>query len=147
KRRRTMPNDKAIQDPTLAAIERHFEKASHTPGPWKEYAPAIWNDAHTEEVVDENYRYIEAGKAFSQDGTGGFHLTGFIRREDARLIAAAPDMLEALEECRKELIGATSYLATCDPVTIIQNLDSFIASLKARLAVVEAAIRKAKGEL
>jgi hypothetical protein len=59
---------------------------------------------------------------------------------------AAPDMLAELEECRKELLGSSCYLETCDPVTIVENFDSFIASLKRRLAAVEAAIRKAKGE-
>jgi hypothetical protein len=58
---------------------------------------------------------------------------------------AAPEMLEALNEAQKELLGASCYLATCDPVTIVQNLDSLVASLKARLAIVEAAIQKARG--
>lgn len=56
---------------------------------------------------------------------------------------AAPEMLRELKECQKELLGASAYLATCDPVTIIQNLDSFIASLNRRLAGVEVAIRNA----
>jgi len=68
-----------------------------------------------------------------------------MQEEIDRLRLLNSGMLEALEQCQKELLGATSYLATCDPVTIIQNLDSFIASLKARLVVVEATIRKAKG--
>ena len=59
---------------------------------------------------------------------------------------AAPAMLGELRECQKELIGASCYLATCDPVTIVQNLDSFIASLKRRLMGIETAIHKAKGE-
>jgi hypothetical protein len=64
----------------------------------------------------------------------------------ARLIAAAPELLEACEEAQKELLGVSSYLETCEPEIIVQNLDSLVASLQAKLAIVEYAIRKAKGE-
>jgi hypothetical protein len=40
----------------------------------------------------------------------------------------------------------SSYLETCEPEIIVQNLDSLVASLQAKLAIVEFAIRKAKGE-
>jgi hypothetical protein len=62
------------------------------------------------------------------------------------LIDAGPEMFEELKQCQKELLGASSYLATCDPVVIVQNLGSFTASLNRRLASVEAVIRKANGK-
>lgn len=62
------------------------------------------------------------------------------------LLDAGIDLFEAAKATRKELLGATSYLATCDPEIIIQNLEGFIASLRGPLVMVEAAIRKAKGE-
>lgn len=68
---------------------------SHTPAPWIESAPNI------EGIVDQNYRRIAGGCGFTPDDDEpdlqGFQLTGFIRPEDARLIAAAPELLGALK--------------------------------------------------
>lgn len=74
--------------------------AAHTPGPWKEFAPAIEND-NSGPIVDETYRSIQAGKNGYFDEKkpdDGFCLTGFITPDNARLIAAAAEMLEALED-------------------------------------------------
>lgn len=76
-------------------------------------------------------------------------LSGAVERacfEMDRLREVNRELLTELEECRKELLGSSAYLSTCDPVTIVQNLDSFIASLTRRLTAAAAAIRKAKGE-
>jgi hypothetical protein len=62
------------------------------------------------------------------------------------VIDLALAMWQELKECQKELLGASAYLATCDPVTIVQNLDSFIASLERRLASVQSIISKAETE-
>ena len=62
---------------------------SHTPGPWREYAPKINGE------IDEQYRYIEAdqpGEKFQR----AFMLTGFVSPADARLIAQAPALADAL---------------------------------------------------
>lgn len=59
---------------------------------------------------------------------------------------AGIEIYEALKAAQQEFLSLSSYLATCDPVIIIQNLDSTIASLRAKQAMAEAAIRKAKGE-
>jgi hypothetical protein len=73
-----------------------------TQGKWKEYAPEILGD-DDKPIVDENYRYIEAGDGYlERDPTDpnyghGFKLSGFISPTDARLIAAAPDLLAALK--------------------------------------------------
>jgi hypothetical protein len=50
----------------------------HTPGPWKIGA-------------------LESGQA-AVDGADGSEVTGFVSIPDASLIAAAPDLLDALEE-------------------------------------------------
>ena len=51
--------------------------SKHTPGPWRIGA-------------------IESGMV-AIDGANGEEVTGFVFREDGRLIAAAPDLLEALK--------------------------------------------------
>jgi hypothetical protein len=51
---------------------------AHTPGPWKIGA-------------------YESGQ-MAVDGANGEEVTGFIEPEDARLIAAAPELLEALDK-------------------------------------------------
>jgi hypothetical protein len=73
-----------------------------TKGTWKEYAPEILGD-DDKPIVDENYRYIEAGEGYlgrdpREKGYGkGFKLSGFISPADARLIAAAPELLESVK--------------------------------------------------
>ena len=105
--------------------DRKHSEVAHTPGPWKEYAPAIACEKNSPfKMIDENYRYISAGRRFDGRGTHeGFTLTGFISPEDARLIAAAPELLEALILAAK----------CCG------------ANLEVK-AIAEAAIRKAKRE-
>ena len=64
---------------------------NHTPGPWREYAPTISGE------IDENYRYIEADDPAAPTRRA-FMLTGFVSPADARLIAAAPDLLNAARD-------------------------------------------------
>lgn len=69
-----------------------MNEMKHTPGPWKNTAPIVNGK------VDECYRYIEAGPGFLQHHSGtGFCLSGFISPDDAKLIAAAPGLLAALQ--------------------------------------------------
>ena len=100
---------------------------SHTPGPWKF------------EVVDETdsflgCRWLDGGGGssvidLSNEWTGypenGEDLQMTISKDDAALIAAAPDMLEALERIRDE---------------------SGPFNLGEMRKLVESAIRKARGE-
>lgn len=60
----------------------------HTPGPWRQFAQNI------EDENDPDYRSISAGSGLFLHRTG-FEITGFISEADARLIAAAPELLEA----------------------------------------------------
>jgi len=63
----------------------------HTPGPWHEFAPDI-----LEHGIDQTYRSIVGGDGVFYHGTG-FVMTGFVKSEDARLMAAAPELLDELK--------------------------------------------------
>jgi hypothetical protein len=115
-----------------------MSKAKHTPGPWK----AIEWSCHARTTVVKQMGDINLVVA----ECSGHGREASYSLADAALIAAAPELLEACEEAQKELLGVSSYLETCEPEIITQNLDSLVASLQAKLAIVEYAIRKAKGE-
>lgn len=70
--------------------------SKHTPGPWR------LDDLNDCSVVDETYRSIAGGVGFfvteGPYANQGFGLSGHISDADARLIAAAPEFLEALRE-------------------------------------------------
>ena len=67
----------------------------HTPGPWR-------LDDKTQiaaDLIEGHYHSIEAGCGYlpPDKDHGGFSLTGYMPEADARLIAAAPDLLAALK--------------------------------------------------
>ncbi len=70
------------------------EPENHTPGPWR-----IDNCAmeHRKDLLSQNdgYHYIEAGRGFYGEG---FDLSGYLSLADLRLIAAAPELLDALKD-------------------------------------------------
>lgn len=65
--------------------------AKHTPGPWKVITERSANDAFVFEIAEvSSYRVIpDRADTFSEEGDAF---------ADARLIAAAPELLEALQE-------------------------------------------------
>jgi len=69
-----------------------------TPGPWREYAPEI------DGVVTPFYRFIDGGDGCgnAEFGYHGFHLSGYIHESDARLMAAAPDLLALARQYASE---------------------------------------------
>lgn len=70
-----------------------IEKLGITPGPWRDI-PKSENP-----VCDETYHMIESGGGFLNSLTfTGFGASGVMNRHDASVIAAAPEMLEALIE-------------------------------------------------
>jgi hypothetical protein len=73
--------------------ERCEKMMSHTPGPWK-VAENLFGNTASYEV----YANVE-----TKSGKGGYtricQITPRDQKANARLIAAAPEMLEALENC------------------------------------------------
>lgn len=70
--------------------------AKHTPGPWAIYVPnSLSND-------DMAYG-IDTDKGTESESVVLFY-GGILKKEDARLIAAAPDLLEALEWVMDRLV-------------------------------------------
>lgn len=69
-----------------------------TPGPWE-----ITDDVETNRyTASDTYHHIGAGKWFHDDfSNAGFGISGYMSIHDAKLIAAAPDLLKALIELRK----------------------------------------------
>jgi hypothetical protein len=71
-----------------------MEERKFTPGPW-EYRPGVSNTSYYIETVDQSHR-----NTFIGDIGGG--LQDMVeQRANAQLIAAAPELLEALEELLK----------------------------------------------
>lgn len=93
----------------------------HTPGPWKWHTPATTSARHPAYVTSGN-RYIAA--LYHTDNQGETH-------PNARLIAAAPELLDALKLCEGNI---SSLLASTHPKVYGEWL-----------AVVSAAIAKATG--
>jgi hypothetical protein len=75
----------------------------HTPGPWQFDAQ---DDAH---VVSDDYHVIRAGCGYlaeaKEEREPGFRIAGHMTEADARLIAAAPDLLAALQSILPDAVG------------------------------------------
>lgn len=114
-------------------------KEEFTPGPW---AAIEWTcHARTTIVVDYGHKKIVADCAPGP-------VSGYLDAEaegNARLIAAAPDLLNALQSVNREFIGLNAYLETCAAEVIVDNLPTVIANLKRKRELIEAAILKAGG--
>lgn len=96
----------------------------HTPGPWRvqSFLQEGWL------IVENRSRCVCRCYAYKEG-----HANDMEQEANARLIAAAPDLLEALEECRGQLALIESKSAYEQP---------FVLRLIARA---DAAIAKAKG--
>ena len=73
--------------------------AQHTPSPW----PYTWEPV----TNDAPYGHAKIGAGFLAKGVDGFddrylNVSGITVEADARLIAAAPDLLAALQEIERE---------------------------------------------
>jgi hypothetical protein len=64
---------------------------SHTKGPWEV------SDYRHEGLADTEYHFIRAGDGICAEPYKGFEIAGCMSAEDARLIASAPCLLEALQ--------------------------------------------------
>ena len=105
---------------------------THTPGPWR-VAENLFGSTASYEV----YTNIE-----TKSGKGGYtricQITPLDQKANARLIAAAPEMLEALEEIEaliRESSGVTGW-----------HLNGQVASWEELDLKIGAVLRKARGE-
>ena len=65
--------------------------SQHTPGPWR------LDDPIHGDVISDDYHMIDGGSGFLSERRPGFGVTGHMTIHDARLMAAAPELLEALQ--------------------------------------------------
>ncbi len=113
---------------------------THTPGPWKVYGPRPgFVDIQVESTVPEKWTATKKHSAFNQGICG---LDAFVVRArpeealaNARLIAAAPELLEALEATRAELYRlAMKGFFTTHSISVVSGTStgSLIGTLVAR---------------
>lgn len=76
---------------------------SHTRGPWRV------SDSDHEELADEFYHFISAGDGLCADEYEGFEIAGCMSIEDARVLAAASDLLDALRYVEHALPKAMGF--------------------------------------
>ena len=120
-------NDKerrALMDMAGLEIDMSMENSEHTSGPWKARARCVTNDGTQDEM---------AGLGWNIEGPPEPTRGQFSKAADAHLVAAAPDLLEALEEMTNE------YYAVREGQGWHYELESITQS--------RAAIAKAKGEV
>jgi len=107
--------------------------AAFTPGPWR------LDDQERHHNLSEDYHAIDAGPGYYVK-SGGFCLTGFMTRADARLIAEAPTMFDLLRRARQQLpLAAASW----------NEEPKYAANVEAVLALIyeiQAAIANVTGE-
>lgn len=111
----------------------------HTPGPWDLDHP---RDGH---ITGDDYHIISAGCGFFAAGASGFRLTGFASEADARLLVAAPELLDALIEARRA-IGMHNAPNDCyatGPLTGDEFRDLVQCPACSAIAMYDAAIAKA----
>jgi hypothetical protein len=107
-----------------------MSNTKHTPGPWQ----VDLENCHTGQVAvchgDADTYY----EVWTPNWAGGID-----QKANANLIAAAPEMLEMLEEVTHQLKGAIDYLEEELDTRDIMAMDGLVVKAKA-------AIAKAKGE-
>lgn len=81
---------------------------THTPGPWR----------YTNEPFDDGMPYcrIMGGDLSPDFSTMGFRIVGVMREDDARIMTASPDLLEALKYARRFLNEKDHDVALVDAV-------------------------------
>lgn len=85
------------------------DKSQHTPGPWESHKMKTLKDGgsiYNPEDLEETY--LEDGTPYMEIVThhypkSGFNITGYMSEADARLMAAAPDLLYALKLSKDHL--------------------------------------------
>jgi hypothetical protein len=100
-------------------------KSAHTSGPW--------SLGHPQSQVWGSKNRILIAEVLTHE-------------DDAHLIAAAPELLDALREVYDELVGLAAYFETCASEIILENLPNTITSLRRKKAMIAAAILKARAD-
>lgn len=76
----------------------------HTPGPWTYQLQPLAKDFNAKEIdyeTKEDYYSIQAGMgyySFKRNNDTGFNACAYMTEANAKLICAAPELLEALQE-------------------------------------------------
>ena len=99
----------------------------YTPGPW-----VYWNDPYDNGTP---YMRLSAGETMKDDVSDGFSIAGIVHPNDAHLIAAAPELLEALAGVM-DILGRAESNASGNPEW------DYVGP---RIAATRAAIAKATG--
>lgn len=98
---------------TTPAQEISEQSSQHTPGPWRLDGPS-----HAL-VIDEHYHCIDAGSGYyEEDIPQGFEIRGYMSVHDARLIAAAPEMYEALRLLVADVQDYPAWNRPCHAVDV-----------------------------
>lgn len=121
-----MGSIRSTPESEVAEVVRTQAEQAYTPGPWS-YAPAV--------PAAKRYFYISGNHAaHNREVDIGTVQGGYYSCEaNARLIAAAPDLLEALKEAR----------ATVASMTILDMSKGDVPMHPKMLAMIDAAIAKA----
>lgn len=125
--------------------------SKHTPGPWEVVVDIRHEDEEEEYVAGFD---IIGPNGVSVVGCEGISGSSEVERENARLIASAPDLLKALEEMvdNEEQVEFESWLSDFSPSGDFDSVtaqwlassrfDDFCAAVEPQIK----AIAKAKGE-
>jgi len=105
------------------------------------FTPEPWETELATGIEYENFRCIKAGVGYFSmtggDPNGGFNLTGFISKENADLITAAPDLYRELHEAI-EMLEFMNHATELMPIADKE--------MSIRLSAANAALAKARGE-
>jgi|SRR5579864_6445341 len=124
----TTMSDKSIDK--LAGI------ASHTPGPWEATKPALSCEIHANKI------HVASAFAKVPAGTSDRYILEPEAEANARLIAAAPELLEALKETLRAL---ESHLNESTRDHNLGNVDLLCPCSQNEVVRAKAAIAKALG--
>jgi hypothetical protein len=75
----------------------------HTPGPW---TAKTWIEKYPHSPIgeaDSGYWFVEGGCGYNNKDGSGVEVSQWLTEANAKLIAAAPDLLAALIEARTQL--------------------------------------------